>query len=183
MMITNTGLVPLHDRISKKEIEWHRIEQGMSWGQIGQLYFVSGGAVYKLARQLKARGATREDRLRIYRVRLFELDDGTEPAWKMADIVGCNEEMVRRVRKERGMDDCVRQAPPEDPCPRCTFPPTRENPMIGTFCLWCWCDLLSDPRCVPRGQRISYLETFCESGWAKELGLMPEPRRGKYRVR
>lgn len=173
MTITNTGMEPLRLRLSKAEMERLRIDEGLSWEQIGRMYFVTGNACYKLGRQYGARGITRKQRIAIYHKRLAEIDDGSEPAWLVAERVGCKEYHVRRWRKARGIKNSATHVDPAKrriKCPRCTFPPSRENPMIGTFCLLCWCDLL----------HIDYRRTFVESGWAARLGLIPERKKRRW---
>ena len=173
--ITQTGLPPLSERLSLEEFERLRLDEGLSYRQIGSRYEVAKETVAKFARTAGSELRSRAGVMRAYRQRLVDTDDGSQPAWAVAAEVHCGENLVRTVRKERGMTDCVTYAAPDvPPCPRCTFPPNQENPMIGWACLLCWCDILSDPDYVPLGQRVRYVEAFCESGLAVRAGLVPE---------
>jgi len=149
--------------------------EGLSYREIGDQCGCTKYAVAKFARQCGSPLRNRTDVQQAHRELLQEIDDGSDPAWMVATEVGCGENLVRIVRKERGMKGCVRTASVNPSrCPRCEFPPSQENPMVGWACLWCWCDLLSNPRYVPRGQRICYQAEFCESGLATRAGLVPD---------
>jgi len=164
----------LTDLLTREEFERMRLKDGLSYREIGDRLGYSKYAIAKFARDCGSNLRHGRDIVQAYREMLLTADDGSSPAWLVAAEIGCGENLVRKVRKERGMTDYVRYAPVDTAkCPRCEFPPSRENPMIGAYCLWCWCDLLSDPTYVPRGQRIEYLRDFCENGVATSLGLVP----------